>query len=334
MKWISSLIIISLIIILFTSGCAQKCGDDICSPKEERRGTCPSDCTTTPGNNQLTPGDYRLTLNYDSLIREYEIHVPQGYDNQVSTPLVLNFHGGAGNIDNAKKGTQMSPVSDKEGFIVVYPQASGEKTVRGITRGSWNAIRCCGTGKENNVDDVGFIRELVKEVSKKVNIDQKRVYAIGHSNGAAFTERLGCEASDIFAAVAMNAGRDSLNSCTGKIPSLFMQGTADPEVTHLAGTCGGRVDPGWKCRSFDEYLDVVATRNGCDDTKEVILSIGDATCSSYNSCDEEVNFCVIENHGHHIPGGEANLPEKLIGPLNNDLDGAQFVWDFFSDKIL
>lgn len=51
-------------------------------------------------------------------------------------------------------------------------------------------------------DDVGFILELISEVSGTTTIDPSRVYAAGVSNGGMMTFRLAIEASETFAAAA------------------------------------------------------------------------------------------------------------------------------------
>ena len=34
-----------------------------------------------------------ISIEYDGIIREYVLHVPDSYDSTASVPLVFNFHG-------------------------------------------------------------------------------------------------------------------------------------------------------------------------------------------------------------------------------------------------
>lgn len=98
------------------------------------------------------------------------------------------------------------------------------------TGSAWNGRSCCG-GK--TTDDVALFKALVTEVSKHVNVDAKRVYATGLSNGALMSYRLACEAADVFTAVAPDAGQIAVSSCKPSRPVsvLDIHGTADSAVT-------------------------------------------------------------------------------------------------------
>src|SRR6185436_10577421 len=100
---------------------------------------------------------------------------------------VFVFHGytqtatGAAGIEQI---SQMTPVSDKHGFIVVYPQGLGN---------SWNAGSCCGTAASSKVDDLKFVSDLIDKLKTEYCVDPKRVFASGLSNGGMLSHRLACE---------------------------------------------------------------------------------------------------------------------------------------------
>ena len=63
---------------------------------------------------------------------------------------------------------------------------------------AWNAGYCCGSG----ANDVQFARDIITWLKANTNVNAKRIYASGGSNGGAMTYALACEASDVIAAVA------------------------------------------------------------------------------------------------------------------------------------
>jgi polyhydroxybutyrate depolymerase len=170
------------------------------------------------------------SIIFAGLERTYRIHMPPSYDKSTPLPLLIALHGGGGSGEKMEELTLrgFNRLSDKEGFIVVYPD--------GIEK-HWN------DGRENvkyrahreKIDDVGFISALIDYLVKQYNIDIKQVYATGISNGAMMSFRLGCELSEKIAAIAPVAGSMPENLPTRCSPSrsisvLIISNTEDPLV--------------------------------------------------------------------------------------------------------
>lgn len=130
-------------------------------------------------------------------------YLPPSYDGLSPVPLVIVLHGGLANAWSMEEVTDMSDKADKEGFIAAYPNGTGLLKDRFFT---WNVGFGFGYAWKNDVDDVGFTRELIQELEKEFEIDKKRVYVTGLSNGAMFSYLLGAELSDVIAAIAPVAG--------------------------------------------------------------------------------------------------------------------------------
>ena len=107
--------------------------------------------------------------------REYILHVPSIIKTPNKIPLMLVFHGGGGSARNAISFFGMNSVADTAGFIIAYPN--------GLDKG-WNDGR---TIKNHTHDDVGFVRQLIQQVSKEYPIDRQRIFATGISNGGFFS---------------------------------------------------------------------------------------------------------------------------------------------------
>jgi polyhydroxybutyrate depolymerase len=257
--------------------------------------------------------------------RSYVLHLPQGAAPARPVPLVLVFHGGGGNADNAARMSGMDAKSDREGFIAAYPNGSGRRFL------TWNAWRCCGPALDQNVDDVGFVRALVDTLAREYRVDRKRVYATGLSNGAMLTYRLACEAADVFAAVAPVAGALNSDDCRPSAPVsvVAFHGTADGHV---------RFEGGVPRTAFDRHP---------REDKPVSFAMG--FWSQHNQCSPPsrerrgsiihetyacprgvgVELYAIEGQGHAWPGGEKGLRYGNVDPPTTELSATDAMWDFF-----
>lgn len=251
-----------------------------------------------------TPGTFEESLASGGWARTYLIHVPDSYDPAVPTPLVINFHGLGKSGAYQQDYTGMSDKADLEGFIVVYPD--------GI-ESSWNAGFCCPPASALEIDDVQFARDIVAAVSSAYCIDPDRIYATGSSNGGMLSHRLGCEANDLFAAIAPASAYIAVDDCSPErpVPVIQSQGTADPIV------------PYWTAKASNEFW---AQNNQCLSSSPVYHK-GGATCYAYNGCSENatVEFCEVRGMGHTWPGDDSPV---------DWLNATDVFWDFFENHPL
>ena len=147
---------------------------------------------TCPASSTLKPGNTTIQIQNAGVMRSYILHVPSSYKGDKAVPLVLYFHPLLTDAATAQRSSGFTALSDKEGFIVAYPD--------GQESAAWNVGPCCTQSRE--VDDKGFARAVVKDLQSKLCVDSKRVYAAGFSMGAGMAHYLGCEAADVFAAIA------------------------------------------------------------------------------------------------------------------------------------
>lgn len=291
--------------------------------------------TATDNNTQarLTrPGDYSFTIQHDGLARMYRVHVPAGYDPDKPAPLLMALHGGGGSMDYQADDSKYGLIakSEREGFIAVFP--NGFSKLKSGKLATWNAGNCCGGARDNQVDDVGFIRQVVTNVASQLNIDRKRVYATGMSNGAMMSYRLACEMSDVFTAIAAVAGTDNTHNCNPKYPVavLHIHARNDDHVLFNGGS-----GPGTPVKSavtdFTSVPNSVAKwvkMNSCTAPPRRILDKAGAYCEVYAGCQggTEVQLCVTENGAHSWPGGSKSRGEAPSQAISaNDV-----MWEFFS----
>ena len=86
---------------------------------------------------------------------------------------------------------------------------------------SFNAGACCGTARQRNVDDVGFLCAVKNHLRERVlprasdggggngGAQEVDAFAFGWSNGAFLTTRAAAEMPHLFRAIAPVSGRAS-----------------------------------------------------------------------------------------------------------------------------
>jgi polyhydroxybutyrate depolymerase len=291
------------------------------------------DATTITG-----PGNYYGSLVVDGLDRTYIVHIPLSYDENEPTSLLLALHGGGGSARKMMNLTDFNTLSDKEGFVVVYPQGVENHWNDGRTLQNYRTHR-------ENIDDVAFISALIDYLITELNIDETCIYAAGISNGAMMSCRLGCELSHKIAAIAMVVGampEDLGEHCSPSEPIsvLIMNGTEDPLIPWEGGEIRvGNQMLGTTCSVNDTVLYWV-THNSCSPTP-VITWLPDTDpddgtrvrkeAYGQGRDETEVILYAIEGGGHMWPGGPQYLSEEVIAKTCRDIIGSHVIWQFFSE---
>jgi polyhydroxybutyrate depolymerase len=161
--------------------------------------------------------------------RPYQIDAPAGNG---PMPLILLLHGYGASGDLQDIYFNFLQLSDDKHVLVAHPDGLID------SRGSrfWNADDACCNFDGRNVDDVAYLNAVVDDVEAHYNVDEKQVYAVGHSNGAFMAHRLACDSTPRFAAIVALAGdvwKDpSRCKPTGEIAVLQVHGDADTEVPY------------------------------------------------------------------------------------------------------
>ena len=175
-------------------------------------------------------------------------------------------------------------------------------------------------------DDVGFARALVDKISSQACIDSKRVYSTGMSNGAFMSYRLGCEAADLFAAIAPVAGKIGIPDChpSRPVPLLAFDGTSDKLVSYD----GGGLSPDGMT-DVPENVQDWATLDGCTGDPSTTYQKGTVTCQTWSHCNAGVTttLCTAVGEGHCWPGQP--VCPSIFGNATTDIDASQQIAAFF-----
>jgi poly(3-hydroxybutyrate) depolymerase len=249
--------------------------------------TAPSTCTAS----QPAPaaGERTVTMQHGGRSRRYILHVPSGLTTGTALAVVFDLHGAGGSGSQQKGMSGFSSIADQEKFLAIFPD--------GID-GYWNVDdTCCGTAGKERIDDVGFIRAIIDELSAESCIDAKRIYVSGFSNGGGLAHRMGCDAADIIAAIAPTGTDLRTQPCNAVRPISMMEvrGMADslePYEGGLVGPPGGQYDSPGAQGSLALWADI----NQCTGTPTTI----EKYCESYTQCADgvETDLCSLPNVDH------------------------------------
>ena len=250
--------------------------------------------------------------------------------------LIIDLHGGGGSFESAIIGTQMNKKSDSEGFIAVYPNSA--ESIDGGKR--WNnGPRLIESQKESTANDIGFLNAMLDDLEIKFNIDKKRIYATGMSNGGFMTYRVACEMADRIAAIAPVASTLLMNNCnpSRSISVIHFHGLKDKIVNFEGGP--SKIKSNLKIlddlRSVEESINNFVNINNCPTTSKITYQNREATCKTYSPCNRntEVTLCTIKDGGHTWPGGNYGIDKtwykKFVGKLSHDISANDAMWDFF-----
>lgn len=287
-------------------------------------------CTEAGGS----AGDTTIAIRSGGLEREAVLHAPPGYDGTRALPLVVVLHPLLLDHVQMREMVRIERFSDEgTGFLALFPN--------GVDK-SWNAGECCGTAREQNVDDVGFIRDLLREVARSHCVDETRVFAMGFSNGAFLAHRLACELDGAIRAIVPVAGTLGIpeGQCarTAPLPVLAFHGTEDKLVpyeggkpTGLLGVFGRVMDAAGTFASPRTTDAFWAKHNGLPAATVPALARGDVACQRHEGA-ASVTLCTVTNGGHQWPGSLKPLP--VMGRLSTDVDATEAAVSFFRENGL
>ncbi len=263
------------------------------------------------------PGGHRESLVVDGRTRTYLLHIPSGYQTCKSHPLVIVLHGGKGSGQKIAEQTAFPDKADKEGFIAVFPD--------GIDNTWNNGLIHEKAPDRDKIDDVAFIRALVTNLASRYSIDEKRIYATGVSNGGMMANRLGCEMSDILAAIGPDIGPPVTTVAAACKPThlvavVGIQGDADPLVPLGGGELTGiaaRYGENGEVLSAEATMQLWASNNRCNPTPTITHvppAIDDGTSVdkyTFLDCDRgaDLVYYIVNGMGHSWP---PNPTKELI----------------------
>jgi polyhydroxybutyrate depolymerase len=285
----------------------------------------------------LGAGDHKRTITVDELKRHHWVHVPTKYDAKQPTPVVLALHGAMMDGKMMEAFTGLSAAADKHGFIVVYPNGTGP----GGLLQTWNAGKFPGELNGKKADDVKYLGKVLDDVESAFNVDKKRIFVTGLSNGGMMSYRLANEMSERIAAIAPVAGTMTIEKFEPKRPIsvVHFHGTKDSFVPFNGPVNKEKAPAYMKFHSVEETINACRQANGCKaEVKETVIEPKADKLKvirkdyGVGKQGAEVVLYVIENGGHVWPGMTLNL--ALLGQSTNNINANDVMWEFFQRHAL
>lgn len=209
--------------------------------------TKPVDATRPAAKLRQAASDLqKRTWTIEGVERLALLHIPADAAKS-DTPVVFAFHGHGGNSRQASLSFHMH--TEWPEAIVVYmeglPTAAPLVDPEGKKNGWQNREGELGDR------DLKFFDAVLTSLKKDYKVDERRIFAMGHSNGGWFTYLLWGSRAPLFAAFAPSG------AFTGKAREL----TPKPAM-HIAG----KKDELVKIANQQRTIDAVKKVNGCADT--------------------------------------------------------------------
>lgn len=282
------------------------------------------------------------SISSDGIIRTFRYYIPKQVKGD-RLPIVFILHGGGGTGEGMIYLSRMSEKAEEYGFIAVYPDGYANR---------WNDGRKISHSltDKRNTNDVEFFKDMVRYLDKEIPVDYNRIHAVGISNGGFMTQRLLCEAAELFssgysiAAVTSQGLKEICNPPPRKSIG-FIMGTADDVVPYLGGTVSIPSDPSPNAKkisagdvvSYLESLEFWSSPFVCkEETKTKKRHLNkfwkrDIQYTQVTDCqsDQRVEGYLIPGGGHIWPNGFFYQNEKQYGYLSKDLDTREIVLQFF-----
>ena len=248
--------------------------------------------------------------------RPFDVFVPASYDEANPMPLLVLLHGYTASGDIQEAYFQFEPLAEERGFLYVHPDG----TTNPVGAQFWNATEAC-CGFASTVDDSAYLEALIEKVQDDYNVDPRRIYFVGHSNGGFMSYRMACDLSDTVAAVASLAGATFIDpaDCGADEPVSVVQihGTADATIAYEGDSILGRAYPAATATAA-----TWAELNGCTTDTEVTsnafdlvvdLDGAETSRTTYTDCPDGIGVELWTiTDGNHVPARTPDLATSII----------------------
>ncbi len=279
-----------------------------------------------------------IYLDVDGLRRRYVLYRPHRVVlSGEQTPMIIMLDGRGGTAWTAMRTTRWNDKADREGFIVVYPEATRidpEGPLHYLDNPQmWNAGSGGSDVDRPAIDDLRFLRAVVADVQTRARILHGCCYMAGFSNGAAMAYRYALTYPETVAAIAPVAGHLRSHDLMMRepVPLISLYGRLDP----LSPYEGGEVKLPWgkeeRRPAAIESIHAWAGLCGHNPAAGEIVSEPGLSRLRYGrrGARDEIEFITIDGLGHVWPGGHRLIPESIVGASSQRICANDEIYAFF-----
>jgi len=232
-------------------------------------------------------GFVEKTWTIDGVKRTALVRVPSGATGQLA--VVFGWHGHGGRSTHSAGRWGYAEIDTTS--ILVFPQ--GLPTVSPLVdkegrMPGWQTSVVSEGGR-----DIKLFDAILADLKKEHAVDARRIYSMGHSNGAAFSYLLWQARPDVLAAIGSVAG--SLRGDGKPTPPL--------PVIHVAGKKDPLVKFAWQQATFA----AVRRFNGCAEEGQPWAKEGVLEATIYASSKGAPLVTAIHDGGHEYAKGSTEL---------------------------
>jgi len=226
----------------------------------------------------------------DGVTREALVSIPPGAGKGgAAVPVVFAFHGHGGSMRQASRSFPLHRAWPEA--IVVYPQGLHTPSQLVDPEGRMNGWQ--GLAGAQGDRDLKFFDVMLADLRARYQIDEKRIYAMGHSNGGLFTYLLWAERGDTFAAFAPSSAL---------LARGFNKFQPKP-VLHIGSPQDALVKFEWQARMIDYVLKL----DGCGPRDPAATGY-----TSYPSAKGAEVATYLHDGGHRYPSAATELIVKFF----------------------
>jgi polyhydroxybutyrate depolymerase len=246
--------------------------------------------------------------------RGSQLILPAGISTDESLPLLINLHGYTGTGASQSSYTFLQEAAAEARIAYIAPTGTEDNQGSNF----WNANSACCNFNNSDVDDVAFIDSLIEKSSTLANIDPKKIYLFGHSNGHFMAYAYLCSGSTKVAAIAGLAGAMNVDTALCKSrPSniLHIHGELDETILYNGGTLFGSQYTSAQS-TIDQWSAINGCRKGSDSEMDLLASIEglDTVQESFRCTQSSLELWRLPE-GKHTPALDLEFARKVLAWL-------------------
>ncbi len=285
---------------------------------------------------------------FEGQARSYILYVPSSYDPARPMPVVMTLHGRFSTGAGTAGYTGMNEIAEREGFIALYPDGLLNRDATYPYDFGWNYVHGVSYARDDGPNDGAFLDTLLDDLALDLNIDTRRIYVDGMSNGGFMVHALACTNPERYAAfgtVAGSAFGGFEELCQHDLPvsMVIIHGTYDDNVIWEGRT---EMINGQEYVVSYPVLDMLsfwAVHDQCDVEQVEVADLPQGGESPYTAVriltlsecavDSEVKLYAVIGGGHNWPGIPSE-DEADNAQINMDINAGEVLWAFFAQHEL